>query len=151
MHCIGEPLTGNADGNPEEICSRKVEVSMHHTKDKGDLGVLKAQVYLFEQGYMILLPQTEHAPFDIVAYKNGVFKRVQVKYKSVDRRGSITVHFRSSWSDKNGIHSKKVNKSEIDLYCIYCPEIDSCYYLNPKEFDKSVTLRVEAPRNSQKL
>ena len=101
---------------------------------------------------MILLPQTEHAPFDIVAYKNGVFKRVQVKYKSIDKKGSITVHFRSSWSDKSRfIGTKKVNKSEIDLYCIYYPETDSCYYLNPKEFDKSVTLRVEAPRNGQKV
>ncbi len=33
----------------------------HHTKDKGDLGVLKAQLDLFEKGYTILLPYTEHA------------------------------------------------------------------------------------------
>ncbi|WP_180230119.1 hypothetical protein [Bacillus sp. AFS073361] len=33
----------------------------HHTKSKGDLGVLKAQVDLYEKGYMILLPHTEHA------------------------------------------------------------------------------------------
>jgi len=34
------------------------EINMHHTKDKGDLGVLKAQVDLFEQGFMILNPCT---------------------------------------------------------------------------------------------
>ena len=45
----------------------------HHTKDKGDLGVLKAQVSLYEQGYSILLPLTEHAPFDLVAYKDNDF------------------------------------------------------------------------------
>ena len=28
---------------------------MHHTKDKGDLGVLKAQLDLFEQGFIIAL------------------------------------------------------------------------------------------------
>jgi hypothetical protein len=44
----------------------------HHTKVKGDLGVLKAQVSLYEQGYLILQPVTEHAPFDLVAYKDGV-------------------------------------------------------------------------------
>ena len=27
---------------------------MHHTKDKGDLGVLKAQVDLFEQGFTMI-------------------------------------------------------------------------------------------------
>ena len=74
----------------------------HHIKEKGDLGVLKAQVSLYEQGFSILLPVTEHAPFDLVAYKDGLFKRVQVKYKSVDKTGALTVHFRSCWADKHG-------------------------------------------------
>ena len=121
----------------------------HHTKAKGDLGVLKAQVSLYEQGYLILQPVTEHAPFDLVAYKDGFFKRVQVKYKSVDKTGAITVHFRSCWADKNGTHMQAVDKDEIDLYCIYCPESDECYYLDPNDYDKSVTLRVETPKNNQ--
>ncbi|WP_201352071.1 group I intron-associated PD-(D/E)XK endonuclease [Hydrogenimonas urashimensis] len=123
---------------------------MHHTKTKGDLGVLKAQVDLFEQGYMILLPQTEHAPFDLCIYKEGQFKRVQVKYRAVDSRGSVTIHFRSSWADRHGIHENSVNKEEIDIYCIYVPQMDRCYYFDPKRFNRSVTLRVEAPRNNQK-
>ena len=121
----------------------------HHTKEKGDLGVLKAQVDLFEQGYLILQPVTEHAPFDLVAYRDGEFKRVQVKYKSLDKTGALTVHFRSSWADKNGTHLRAVNKDQIDLYCIYCPNTNECYYFDPKNFDKSVTLRVEAPKNNQ--
>jgi hypothetical protein len=121
----------------------------HHTKEKGDLGVLKAQVSLYEQGYLILQPVTEHAPFDLVAYKDGLFKRVQVKYKSLDKTGAITVHFRSCWADKNGTHMQAVDKDAIDLYCIYCPDSDECYYLDPKNYDKSVTLRVETPKNNQ--
>lgn len=35
----------------------------HHTKTKGDLGVLKVKLDLFEQGFLILNPETEHAPF----------------------------------------------------------------------------------------
>ena len=123
--------------------------SMHHTKEKGDLGVLKAQLDMYEQGFTILNPVTEHAPFDLVIYKEKEFKRVQVKYKSVDKTGSITVHFRSCWADKNGTHMQQVDKNEIDLYCVYCPDTDECYYLNPKDFKRSVTLRVEAPRNNQ--
>lgn len=44
---------------------------------------------------------------------------------------------------------QSVNKDEIDLYCIYCPDTDECYYLNPLDYKRSVTLRVEAPRNNQ--
>ncbi len=122
---------------------------MHHTKEKGDLGVLKAQLDLFEQGFTILNPVTEHAAFDLVAYKDREFKRIQVKFKSVDKTGSITVHFRSSWADKNGTHMRQVDKGEIDLYCIYCPDTDYCYYLDPKDYNRSVTLRVEMPKNNQ--
>ncbi|MCW8900004.1 MAG: group I intron-associated PD-(D/E)XK endonuclease [Gammaproteobacteria bacterium] len=121
----------------------------HHTKEKGDLGVLKAQLSLFEQGYLILQPVTEHAPFDLVVYKDNAFKRVQVKYKTLDKTGAITLHFRSCWTDKNGTHMQAVDKEQIDLYCIYCPNTDECYFLNPKDFDKSVTLRVEPPKNNQ--
>ena len=121
----------------------------HHTKVKGDLGVLKAQVNLYEQGYLILQPITEHAPFDLVAYKDGVFKRVQVKYKTVDKTGALTIYFRSCWADKNGLHMKAVSKEQVDLYCIYCPDTDECYYFNPDEYEHSVTLRVEPPKNNQ--
>ena len=121
----------------------------HHTKDKGDLGVLKAQLDLFEQGFMILNPVTEHAPFDLVGYRGGEFKRIQVKYKSLDKTGALTVHFRSSWADSNGAKMRPVDKNEIDLYCIYCPDTDQCYYLDPRNFNRSVTLRVETPKNNQ--
>jgi len=121
----------------------------HHTKVKGDLGVLKAQLSLYEQGYLILQPITEHAPFDLVAYKDNAFKRVQVKYKSLDKTGAMTLHFRSCWADKNGTHMQAVDKDQIDLYCIYCPDTDECYFLDPNAFDKSVTLRVEMPKNNQ--
>lgn len=121
----------------------------HHTKTKGDLGVLKAQVDLFEQGYLSLLPQTEHSSFDLVGYKEGVFKRIQVKYRSVSK-GSIVVAFRSTWADKNGNHIVPINKEEVDLYCVYCPDTDKCYWFNPSEFNTSVTLRIEPSKNNQK-
>ncbi len=120
----------------------------HHTKNKGDLGVLKAQVDMFEKGWIILTPHTEHAPFDIVIYKEGVFKRVQVKYRGAER-GALQVTFSTSWADKNGSHTKAYDKSEIDLFCIYCPETDQCYYVDPAQHDRSVTLRFEPPKNNQ--
>ncbi len=121
----------------------------HHTKQKGDLGVLKAQVDLFEQGFTILVPQTEHSPFDLAAYKNGEFRRVQVKYRTVDKFGKIDVKFSTSWNDKRGTHIVPIDKSEVDLYCIYCPDTDECYYVDPSKFCTNASLRVKAPKNSQ--
>ncbi len=89
----------------------------HHTKDKGDLGVAKAHADLVEQGWMVLLPTTEHAPFDLVAYRDGQFRRIQVKYRS-GRTGSVEVQFKSVWDDRNGVHTKRIDKAAIDLVCI---------------------------------
>jgi hypothetical protein len=121
----------------------------HHTKDKGDLGVLKAQIDLFEQGFTVLVPLTEHSPFDLVAYRNGEFRRVQVKYRALDRFGKVDVKFSTCWADKHGTHTSPIDKTEVDLYCVYCPETDECYYLRPCDFGSNVSLRVETPKNGQ--
>jgi hypothetical protein len=124
-------------------------MSQHHTKQKGDLGVLKAQVDLFEQGFTVLSPMTEHSPFDLVAYKAGKFHRIQVKFRTLDRNGKLDIKFSTCWTDKRGTHTVPIDKEEVDLYCVYCPETDECYYLNPKEYGSNATLRVNAPKNGQ--
>ncbi|MAE82156.1 MAG: hypothetical protein CMB80_05435 [Flammeovirgaceae bacterium] len=120
----------------------------HHTKTKGDLGVLKAQVSLHEQGYTILQPMTEHSPFDIVAYKDSSFKRIQVKYRKATN-GRIEVVFRSNYRGPSGNRIIKVDKSEVDYYCIYCPDTDKCYYININQYNESITLRIVPSKNNQ--
>lgn len=120
----------------------------HHTKNKGDLGVLKAKCDLFEKGYLVLTPETEHAPFDLVAYKDRVFKTIQVKYRDA-KNGKLEVEFSSCWNDRHGTHVVPIDKTIVDIYCIYCPQSDKCYYLKVSEFGGSATLRVETPKNGQ--
>lgn len=120
----------------------------HHTKTLGDLGVLKAQLDLFNKGYIIAVPLTEHAPFDLIIFKDGVCKTVQVKARRVTSLGNIQVQFRSIYSDSIGTHSVKVNKESIDIYCIYCPDTDKCYYFDPKKYKESITLRIEPSKNN---
>lgn len=113
----------------------------HHTKTKGDFAVFKVMVNLAEKGYMVLTPMTEHSPFDLVAYKDGKFKRVQVKFRK-SRKGVVTVPFSQYWADKNGTHTAAVDKNELDYYAIYCPCTEQIYWLDPKKFNKTVTLRI---------
>jgi hypothetical protein len=122
---------------------------MHHTKDKGDLGVAKAFADLVAQGFVVLFPATEHAPFDLVAYADGRFHRVQVKFRSLER-GAVTVKLTSTWSDRQGLHRRKVDPTLIDVICIYCPETDSCYYVPPPAQGCEVRLRVLPARNNQR-
>ena len=122
----------------------------HHTKDKGDLGIAKAHADLVSKGFTVLFPATEHAPFDLVAYADGEFHRLQVKYRSA-RVGAVNVMFRSIWADRHGTHTTRMDKSAIDTVCIYCPETDECYYVRPDAHGASVTLRVAPSRNGQQV
>lgn len=118
----------------------------HHTKDKGDLGVFAAQLDLVEKGYRILIPLTEHAPFDLVATDGERFIRVQVKYRaSVD--GTLRLNLSTCWADRHGTHTLQMNKDEIDVICIYCPDTRRCYYLDPKRFRRTVALRITPALN----
>ena len=121
----------------------------HHTKNKGDLGVLKVKVDLHQQGFILLNPETEHAPFDLVIYKEGTFKSVQVKYRSLNKRGAIEIAFRSCYCDSNGLVTKPVFKDYIDIYAVYCPDSDECYYFDPQLFGSSISIRVKASKNKQ--
>src|SRR5688572_14219262 len=103
---------------------------LHHTKTKGDLGVLAAELDLFEKGFLLLKPQTEHAPFDLVAYREGRFFRVQVKYRAIVN-GQISFNLVTCWADRHGNHTVPIDKHSIDLVCIYCPDTRRCYYVDP--------------------
>jgi hypothetical protein len=121
----------------------------HHTKDKGDKGTGNVIADLLSKGIQVCLPLSEHLPFDLVAVKqDGTLMRVSVKYRTLSK-GSVMVVFSSSYSDSHGVHTKAVDKSLIDLLAIYCPDSSQVYYVIPSEFDRSVTLRIEEPKNNQ--
>lgn len=123
-------------------------MKIHHTKNKGDLGVAKAHCDLVEKGYLVLFPTTEHAPFDLVAYDGSRFIRLQVKYRKAVR-GAVQIRLENWWADRNGSHGKPVDRSQIDLFCVYCPDTDQCYYFSPEIVGTHFAIRIAAPKNNQ--
>ena len=98
--------------------------------------------------FLVLFPSTEHAPFDLVTYDGCKFVRIQVKYRSAVK-GVLQVNLINWWADKNGSHSRRIDKSQVDVFCVYCPETDKCYYFKPEDVNICLTLRVSAPKNNQ--
>jgi hypothetical protein len=120
----------------------------HHTKNKGDLGVIAVQLDLVEKGFGVLLPLTEHEAFDLVASRGDRFYRVQVKYRAAVN-GVILVPFRSSWADRHGVHTLLMDKSRVDVVGVYCPDTRRCYYIDPRRHGNFVQLRLQPTRNGQ--
>jgi hypothetical protein len=44
---------------------------------------------------------------------------------------------------------RPLEKRDVDVVCVYCPDTKACYYVDPKTFARSVTLRVTPTRNRQ--
>lgn len=129
----------SSDEDPCSVQNRFMRT--HHTKTKGDLGVMAAAYDLTKKGFIVCNPMTEHAPFDLVAYANGQCLRIQVKYRAATK-GVCFVRFYNFWADRHGVHSTKLDKSEIDLICVYCPDTERSYYLDPSVHGESASRAV---------
>jgi hypothetical protein len=139
----------------ELLVERRCRLASHHTKDKGDLGLVMVIADLARNGIGVYLPLSEHQPADLIAmHEERRIARVQVKYRSLSAIGCVDVIFRSVYSDRNGWHVKPVDRSQFDCYAIYCPESDKVYYLRnddiPETNAKSISLRVLPAANNQK-
>jgi hypothetical protein len=95
----------------------------HHTKDKGDLAVAKVIADLTEKEYSILMPLSEHLPFDLVAYKQNKLYRIQCKYSS-----DGFIKNKTSWADKNGNHTRYYDQNDFDYFALYLTKIKICIY-----------------------
>lgn len=97
---------------------------MHPTKAKGDIAAAKAILDLVDKGYSVLTPVvSEHLRFDLVAYKDGRFYRIQVKYAA---KNGIKDH--TIYSDRGGWHENKYEPDDFDFYAVYLPSIDRVVY-----------------------
>lgn len=122
---------------------------MHHTKVKADIGVAKVIADLLIKGYIPCIPLSEHQPYDIVAViDNGKTIKLQVKYATLMKNGTIEVKFRTSWADRHGTHIKHYEVKDFDYYAIYCPEKDKVFYVyNSPDCPKA--LRFDRAGNNQ--
>ncbi len=126
----------------------------HHTKDKGDLAVGKVIADLLGHGMQVLLPISEHLPFDLVAVSPSFreLRRIQTKYRSA-RKGKVSLPLQGSHSDRHGVHTKPICLDEMDAFAVYCPESDTVYYIRrddiPVGFRREFVLRLAPSKNGQ--
>lgn len=119
---------------------------MHHTKQKADVAVAYTVAKLTEQGWNVGVLITEHAKYDLLAEKEGICHRIQVKY-CTSKDNSLNVNIRNSWADKNGSHIVKRKNNDYSVLAVYCPENKEVYFLKEEEFTSctsGVTLKLDA-------
>ena len=117
-----------------------------HTKNKGKIAELVVSARLMELGWTILNPLCENTRYDIVAEKNGKFRRVQVKYVTPNR-GILSVNCKSS----NNWSILKYTPEEIDILAVFDSTNHKTYFIPATKMNtSSIKLRLAPTKNRQK-
>jgi len=122
---------------------------MHKTGDKGDIAVARVTADLIEQGWMVLSPVASTSPFDLVAYRDGVFCKIQVKYRTA-KNGRVEARPRRAIISRGKASYRPMSKGEVDVLCIFCPDNGECYYVDSAEMIRTVWLRLDGVKSRQK-
>lgn len=117
------------------------------TKQKGDIAEAFITFLLKQNGFNVLIPWGEDGRYDIVAEKNGIFKRIQVKYVT-PKNGVLEVAIRSS-NNFNIIH---YSPNDLDIIAAYNPENNKAYFIpiNTIKNRRVCKLRLRPTKNKQK-
>ena len=110
---------------------------MHHTNRYGDIGVAKVIADLLQRGTQVMQPIDSTSPFDLVTYDGTTFKRVQVKYRTVDKHGKVCVSVRRA--DVRGGKAIYKPNLEVDVVAIYVADVDQCFYF---DYQKTISFRI---------
>ncbi len=117
------------------------------TKQKGDIAEAFVTYLLKQNGFNVLIPWGEDNRYDLVTEKNGVFKRIQVKYVA-SSNGALEVNIRSS-NNYNVIH---YSPKDVDIIAAYLPKQNKVYFIPLSSIKNRSTckLRLEPTKNKQK-
>lgn len=117
------------------------------TKQKGDIAEAFVTYLLKRHGFSVLIPWGEDNRYDLVVEKNGIFKRVQVKYVT-PKNGALEVALRSS----NNYNVIPYSRKDVDIIAAYSPEQNKAYFipLNSMKNIRGCKLRLSPTKNKQK-
>ena len=121
---------------------------MMRTIDKGNITELKVAARLAELGYTVLFPHGGNATFDLVAYKDGQFSRIQCKAGREKERGVFQFNtVRTNGS--NGV-TRGYNSDEIDFFASWDFKRETMYLMRVEDAPGGrASLRVAPTKNGQ--
>lgn len=125
---------------------------VHHTKQKGDIGLAVVITDLIKRDWIVSLPIQEDAKYDLVASKGPCVYRIQVKYRTAKKNGVVEVPLQNSWGNatKGSVLGKPYTGLEID-YFVVTTGIEIAYIpISEVEHNTgSFMIRLQPPKNNQ--
>ncbi len=89
-------------------------------KTKGRLAEAKVIAYLIENGHEVYLPFSNNSKYDVIAFKDGLIRKVSIKFTSVQRKsGSWVIEMRQIYRGNKRINVDKFDSNQYDLIAVY--------------------------------
>lgn len=107
------------------------------THRKATVAQTKVMAELSKRDFDIFLPIGDHLPFDLIAYKDGNFYRIQSKYTS---KGFLNKN--TYWYSKNTVSKKHYKLDDFDYYGAYLPDIDQVIFPSSKFAGCTISFKI---------
>jgi hypothetical protein len=118
------------------------------TKRVGDVSELMVMAALVRAGYRLAIPYGENSRYDVIIEDDvGRLARVQIKTGRL-RNGAIEYNGYSSHSHRGGVSTRSY-AGDVELFGVYCPQLDRCFLVPAVRVGTHGSLRVEPTRNRQ--
>jgi len=113
-------------------------------KIKGRLAEAKVIAYLIENGYEVYVPFSNNSKYDVIAFKDGMIKKISTKFTSAKRKsGSWAVEMRQISRRNKSINIDKFDNKQYDLVAVYIGPKDKVILIDAmKVKTRSLHIRV---------
>lgn len=113
-------------------------------KTKGRLAEAKVFAYLIEHGYEVYIPLSNNSKYDALSVKDGVVKRVSIKFTSVKKpSGSWMVEMRQIYRGNKVIKIDKFDNGTCDIIAVYIGQLIKLFLLILVKLQQGVYLSVK--------
>lgn len=97
-------------------------------------------------GYEVYLPVFGNGPVDLIAYRDGVYLKVEVKSTSYRKGISYEVQLRSVRHNSNEIKSRKFSSTGVDVLAVYIVPEDRVVTLKASKFEGRTSVMINAQK-----
>jgi prevent-host-death family protein len=116
--------------------------------------IAEAEIYTaaVRLGVPVLMPMSEHGRYDMAFEIGSRLLRVQCKWGALSAdRAVVTVRLGGSRYTPRGCVHRTYTEDEVDLFGVYCYELDRCFLLPSVTVAgmRDIRLRLTPTRNSQ--
>jgi hypothetical protein len=135
-------MTASEDGSSSELT----------TNQKGAIAEAVIVAEATKLGILVSRPNLD-ARYDLIFDTGSSLWRVQCKCGPFHQDGGvIKVNLMSSWCTPRGYARTTYAAGEVDLFAVYCAELNRCYLLKADGLvgRRGIHLRLSAPRNGQR-